>query len=167
MSCQLPDVPLPWELERDARGLTLHALSGCVGWRDTCLKVTPVRHDLGRSTCLIRPSAQDHSALARFREHRESPPGTRNQPGKTTSRTGEFWGLLRWCVSIFGFTPGESGGPRPFSDLAGSCLALRADHAGSCLALRALHRRWVLPSPLASDPGPLTTLGLRSSGSSG
>ena len=61
---------LPWRLERDARGLTFDVLSGCVGWdwvgwRGTCLKVTPVRHDLGRLTCLIRPSAQDHSAPAR------------------------------------------------------------------------------------------------------
>ena len=31
MTCQLPDVPPPWELERDARGLTFDVLSGCVG----------------------------------------------------------------------------------------------------------------------------------------
>ena len=32
MTCQLPDVPHPWELERDARGLTFDFLTGCVGW---------------------------------------------------------------------------------------------------------------------------------------
>ena len=31
VTCQLPDVPLPWELERDARGLTFDVLTGCVG----------------------------------------------------------------------------------------------------------------------------------------
>ena len=31
---QLPDVALPWELERDARGLTFDVLSGCVGWTE-------------------------------------------------------------------------------------------------------------------------------------
>ena len=31
---QLPDVPPPWELERDARGLTFDVLSRCVGWTE-------------------------------------------------------------------------------------------------------------------------------------
>ena len=31
VTCQLPDVPPPGELERDARGLTFDVLSGCVG----------------------------------------------------------------------------------------------------------------------------------------
>ena len=31
VACQLPDVPPPWELERDARGLTFDVLTGCVG----------------------------------------------------------------------------------------------------------------------------------------
>ena len=29
VTCLLPDVPLPWELERDARGLTFEVLTGC------------------------------------------------------------------------------------------------------------------------------------------
>ena len=43
----------------------------------TCLKETPVRHDLGRLTCLIRSCAQDLSALIQLRDHRQE--DTRNQ----------------------------------------------------------------------------------------
>ena len=34
VTCQLPDVPLPLELQHDARGLTFDVLSGCVGWAE-------------------------------------------------------------------------------------------------------------------------------------
>ena len=34
VTCQLSDVALPWELERDARGLTFDVQSGCVGKTD-------------------------------------------------------------------------------------------------------------------------------------
>ena len=34
VTCQLPDVPLPWELERYARRLTFDVLTGCVGWTE-------------------------------------------------------------------------------------------------------------------------------------
>ena len=55
-------------------------------WLDLPKGKTPVRHHLGRLTCLIRSSAQDLSALIKLKDHRqEKHPGPRptarkNQP---------------------------------------------------------------------------------------
>ena len=108
-----------------------------------------MRHDLGRLTCLIRPSAGDHSAPAQLREHRKQP-GVQTNQGKRPVGLAQFgvYNLVR--LGPLGSDLAGSVwhiGAGPF-DLAWSCLALRAltsqgavwppGIAGSCLALSAL-----------------------------
>ena len=109
VTCQLPRVSPPWELERDARGLTFDFLTSCVVWTELVegipvSKLPAVRLDLRRLTCLIRPSARDHSALARLRGHKKQPKVQTNQ-GKRPTGLARFWGLLPGASLPPGFTP--------------------------------------------------------------
>ena len=95
VSCQLPDVPPPWELERDARGLHVDVLSGCVGLTELVEGIhvlnSPVRLDLRRLICLTPTSARDHSTPARLRGHRK-------QPGVQTNQRKRPAGLAQFGV---------------------------------------------------------------------
>ena len=158
VSCQFARRPSTAELERDARGLTFDTLIGWVGLTELvegipALKSHQCAHDLGRSTCLIRPSAQDHSTPARFRGDRENRQGPETNQGKRPAGQASFG--VYYLVRLYSpDSPlGESGGqPRTVGVLPGP---LASDLAGSCLALRALTSLGLV-WPL----WPLTTLGL-------
>ena len=153
VTCQLPDVPPPWELERDARGLTFDVLTGCVGWTelvegDTCLEVTTVPLDPRRLICLMRPSARDHSAPAGLKGHRKQP-GVQTNQGKRPAglaRFGVYFLVRLYLPDSLGRQPRNFGVlPSPLaSDLIGSVWPL--------WALTSLGLAWL--------SGPLTTLGL-------
>ena len=105
VTCQLPDVPPPWELERDARGLTFDVLSGCVGLTEL-VEGIPVLKSHQRLTCLTRPSARDLSALARLRGHRKQP-GVQTNQGKRPAALARF-GVYQIHCSV-----NQEGNPAP------------------------------------------------------
>ena len=124
--------PSTAELERDVLGLSFDKLSGCVGLTELVegylSKELTMRPNLRRLTCLIRPSARDHSAPARLRGHRK-PPRTQTNQKKRRAELARIWGLLPGALyspdSLLG-EPRKQ--PRTFGVFPGP---LASDHARS------------------------------------
>ena len=146
------------ELERDARGLTFDFLTGCVGLTELVEGVPVLKSHQCATISDARPAS--YGRAPKTTPHRPSSGGTEKtarDPKPTRENDQQDWrvlGFTTWCVStprihpsvnqeLQSRTVGVLPGPLA-SDLAGSCLALRAlTIAGSCLVQR-----------------PLTTLGL-------
>ena len=113
------DVPPPWELERDARGLTFNVLSSCVGWTELVEGVPVLKSHQCATISDAWPASYDQAPETT--PHRPGQGDTDNSQGSRPTRANDQldWlglGFTTWCVSTSRIHPSvnQEGNPAPW-----------------------------------------------------